>query len=332
MLKTFCTFFKHFCFFLVSLLDTKYKDYNKQRMRQLKITKQITNRDSLSFNKYLAEVSSMSDVITSEEEIELTRRIKAGDLEAREKLVKANLRFVISVAKQYSGQGPLPDLINEGNIGLIKAAERFDETRGFKFISFGVWWIRQSIQQYIAENNRNIRLPLNKIGTLNKIKKAQSELEQLLERWPTETEVSDYLMSMEEDKKNGDPGKYRIDKVSELIGYSKPITSLDAPLSNDDEAGSLLDVMESNGDEHDIQRAMEHNDLTIELKRSMSALSDRERMVLTHFFGLFGERQMSLEEIGYNLDLTRERVRQIKEKGVRRMKSTFIKRNLKQFA
>lgn len=304
----------------------------KQNMRQLKITKQITNRDSHAFNKYLTEVNSIGDTISPEEEIELTKKIKDGDIAARNKLCKANLRFVISVAKQYyNGQSPLDDLINEGNIGLIKAAEKFDETRGFKFISYAVWWIRQSIMQYLAENGRPIRLPLNKIGMVNKINQAKVELEQIFQRQPTLDELSEYLMNSEMDKdKAGDPGKYTEDKIALIISSSTHLSSLDAQIGGDSESGTLMDMLEGKG-EFDIQDMTDSNDLKIELNRVISTLKDRERQVLTLFFGLFGNQAISLEEIGERFDLTRERVRQIKESGLRRLKSRARRTTLKEY-
>ncbi len=304
----------------------------KQNMRQLKITKQITNRDSHAFNKYLTEVNSIGDTITPEEEIELTRRVKEGDISARNKLCVANLRFVISVAKQYyNGQSPLDDLINEGNIGLIKAAEKFDETRGFKFISYAVWWIRQSIMQYLAENGRPIRLPLNKIGMVNKINQAKVELEQIYERQPSVEELSEYLMDLEVKKGNsGEPEKYTEDKIIIIIGSSSHLTSLDAPLGNGEEAGSLIDVLES-GSEYSVTEKTDDSDLKIELSRAISTLKDREKQIVILFFGLFGNEAISLEEIGEKFDLTRERVRQIKESGLRRLKSRARRTTLKEY-
>lgn len=301
-------------------------------MRQLKITKQITNRDSHAFNKYLTEVNSIGDIISPAEEIELTRRIKEGDISARNKLCVANLRFVISVAKQYCNrQSPLDDLINEGNIGLIKAAEKFDETRGFKFISYAVWWIRQSIMQYLAESGRPIRLPLNKIGMVNKINQAKIELEQIYERQPSVEELSEYLIDLEIKKgSSGEPGKYTEDKIVIMIGSSSHLTSLDAPLGNGDEAGSLIDVLES-GSDYSVTKNTDDSDLKIELSRAISTLKDRDKQILTLHFGLFGNEALSLEEIGEKFDLTRERVRQIKESGLRRLKSRARRTTLKEY-
>lgn len=296
-------------------------------MRQLKITKQITNRDSHAFNKYLTEVNSIGDTITPEQEIELTKKIKEGDVSARNKLCKANLRFVISVAKQYyNGQSPLDDLVSEGNIGLIKAAEKFDETRGFKFISYAVWWIRQSIMQYLAENGRPIRLPLNKIGMINKINQAKVELEQVLQRKPTSDEISDYLVEQEV----CDPGKYSADKIEALVESSIHVTSIDAPLGSDSESGSLIDLIEGTSD-LDINTVMNNKDLKVELSRVLSTLKDREQQVLILFFGLFDNKALSLEEIGERICLTRERVRQIKEQGIRRLRSRARRTTLKEY-
>lgn len=289
-------------------------------MRQLKITKQITNREDLSFNKYLTEVNSIGDMITPEEEIELTKRIKQGDIDARNKLCKANLRFVISVAKQYSGHAPLPDLVNEGNIGLIKAAEKFDETKGFKFISYAVWWIRQAIMQFLAENGRLVRLPLNKIGTVNKVKQAVSDLEQILERQPSVDEISDYLTNIELERgSKGEASNFREDKLNELMASSHRPASLDAPMTTDNESGSLIDVIAGDNN-YNADSAIENNDLQIELMRVINILKQREQEILIHYYGLFGKKQMSLEEIGSMFGLTRERVRQIKEQALRRMK------------
>ena len=305
-------------------------------MRQLKITKQITNRDSEAFNKYLTEVSHIGDIISPEEEIELAKRIQQGDVVAREKLIKANLRFVISVAKQYSGKAPVNDLIQEGNIGLIKAAERFDEKRGFKFISYAVWWIRQSILQSIADDSRLIRLPLNKIGALNKVNASIGELNQILERNPTEDEISDYLMDMELVKRdakgipNGDPGKFTIDKVRNIISEGHRASSLDAPMTTESDSGTMKDLVEGE-DEHDISKFLKNSDLQVELKRIMERLTFRERDVLIQYYGLFGVEPKSLEEIGEAYDLTRERVRQIKEKAIRKFRHRIYKTPLKEY-
>jgi RNA polymerase primary sigma factor len=310
-------------------------------MRQLKITKSITNRDSESFNKYLTEVSQIGDVISPEEEIELARRIKNGDEKAAEKLIKANLRFVVSVAKQYSGKAPLPDLIQEGNLGMIIAAKKFDETRGFKFISYAVWWIRQSILQSIAEDGRMIRLPLNKIGNLNKINAAISELNQYLERQPTEDEISDYLIEGELSKgvhesghnkgmAKGDPSKFTVEKIKYTMEDGHRVSALDAPMTTEADSGTMMDFIEGDS-EHDINKVIQSSDLQIDLKRVMQRLATREKDVLILYFGLFGTTPISLEEIGEKYDLTRERVRQIKEKGVRKLKHRISQTALKEY-
>jgi len=278
----------------------------------------------------LTEVSSIP-LLTPEEEIELSRRIqKDGDKKALEKLVRANLRFVISVAKQYNNQAPLQDLVSEGNVGLIKAAERFDETRGFKFISYAVWWIRQSIMQYLSDHQRHIRLPLNKIGVVSKVKQAISELEQLLERVPSSYEISEYLMEIEYSKPGGDPTRYTEDKISALINQSQKVSSLDAPMTNEDNSGNIVDVIEGE-DEHNINVTLKNRDLIIELERIIKNFSHRERDVLILYFGLFGNESKSLEEIGLYFDLTRERVRQIKEKALRRLRRGSILNSLKEY-
>ncbi len=299
-------------------------------MRQLKITKSITSRDTQSFAKYLTEVANCGDVISPEEEIELTKKVKDGDIQARNRLISANLRFVISVAKQYNGQAPLSDLVQEGNAGLIKAAERFDETRGFKFISYAVWWIRQSIMQSIADEGRKIRMPQNKISVLNKINQANTELLQSLERPATAYEISEYLLDQSSKKgefpeynSNGDVigelSKYTPDKIEEILYQSQLVSSLDAPMTTDSEAGTLGEVLPGD-DDYDISRALQNRDLQIELKRVMGKLKYREREVLTLYFGLFGNQAESLEEIGWKYELTRERVRQIKETAVRKLR------------
>ncbi len=285
-------------------------------MRQLKISKQITNREHASLDKYLQEVGR-EPLITSDEEVLLAQRIRKGDLNALEKLTKANLRFVISVAKQYQNQGlPLQDLINEGNMGLIRAAEKFDETRGFKFISYAVWWIRQSILQALAEQARIVRLPLNKIGTLNKINKAYSLLEQEHERPPTAEELSDHL-------------EMHVDDIKKALSHSARHSSIDAPLNdNDDSSASLIDFM-SNTDFPSPDADMLKQSLKREIERSLSTLSYRERCIVGMFYGLDGTMPLSLDEIGLKFDLTRERVRQIKEKAIRRLKHTSRCRHLK---
>ncbi len=299
-------------------------------MRQLKITQQITVRDSQSLSSYLTEVSNIP-MLTSKEESELSKIIQeTGDRKAIDKLVTANLRFVISVAKQYNSRAPLIDLIQEGNAGLIKAAERFDETRGFKFISYAVWWIRQSIMQYLSENQRKIRLPLNKVGALGKIKQATSELEQLLERKPTNNEIADYLIDSESRKPNGDPSRFTAKKIEEMLIQSDSVSSLDAPFSQDDGAGTMADITPGES-YNDIDSVLKGNDLQIELKRVLDKYPDREKEAIILYFGLFGREQKSLEEIGIKFDLTRERVRQIKEKVLRSLRNRSNNSTLKEY-
>ncbi|MEA2106086.1 MAG: RNA polymerase sigma factor RpoD/SigA [Bacteroidota bacterium] len=284
-------------------------------MRQLKITKSITNRDSSSLEKYLQDVGK-EEMITAEEEVELAQRIKKGDRAALECLTKANLRFVISVAKQYQFQGlSLPDLINEGNLGLIKAAERFDETKGFKFISYAVWWIRQSILQAIAEQSRVVRLPLNKVGSLNKIHKAYSTLEQQFDRTPTADELAEFV----------DLPKDKVEDTLQLSG--KPL-SVDAPFAEGEE-GSLLDVME-NADSPNADNTLLEESLAKEVERTLSILPEKECLVLKFYYGI-GGKELSLEEIGVELGLTRERVRQIKEKAIRRLRHSSKNKLLKKY-
>ena len=274
-------------------------------MRQLKITKSITNRESASLDKYLQEIGK-EELITVEEEVELAQRIRKGDQEALEKLTKANLRFVVSVAKQYQNQGlSLPDLINEGNLGLIKAAEKFDETRGFKFISYAVWWIRQSILQALAEQSRIVRLPLNQVGSLNKINKAFARFEQENERAPSPEELAAKLELPRE-------------KVSDTLRVAGRHISVDAPFA-DGEDNSLLDVL-VNHDSPNADRGLINESLATEVERALDHLSERERDIIRYFFGI-GCSEMTLEEIGEKFDLTRERVRQIKEKAIRRLRS-----------
>ncbi len=282
-------------------------------MRQLKITKSITNRESASLDKYLQEIGR-EDLITVEEEVELAQRIKKGDQVALEKLTRANLRFVVSVAKQYQNQGlSLPDLINEGNLGLIKAAEKFDETRGFKFISYAVWWIRQSILQALAEQSRIVRLPLNQVGSLNKINKAFSKFEQEHERKPSPEELAESL-------------ELPADKVADTLRVSGRHVSVDAPFV-DGEDNSLLDVLVNN-DSPNADRALIMESLAKEIYRALATLTERESDIIRLFFGI-GCQEMTLEEIGERFGLTRERVRQIKEKAIRRLRHTSRSKLLK---
>lgn len=284
-------------------------------MRQLKITKSITNRESASLDKYLQEIGK-EELITVEEEVELAQRIKKGDQTALEKLTRANLRFVVSVAKQYQNQGlSLPDLINEGNLGLIKAAEKFDETRGFKFISYAVWWIRQSILQALAEQSRIVRLPLNQVGSLNKINKAFSKFEQEHERKPSPEELADFL-------------ELPADKVADTLRVSGRHVSVDAPFV-DGEDNSLLDVLVNN-DSPNADRALIMESLAREIYRALATLTEREADIIRLFFGI-GCQEMTLEEIGERFGLTRERVRQIKEKAIRRLRHTSRSKLLKTY-
>ena len=285
-------------------------------MRQLKITKQVTNRETASLDKYLQEIGKV-DLITAEEEVELAQRIKAGDQIALEKLTKANLRFVVSVAKQYQNQGlTLPDLINEGNLGLIKAAQRFDETRGFKFISYAVWWIRQSILQALAEQSRIVRLPLNKIGSINKINKTYAFLEQAHERAPSAEEIAKEL-------------DMTINDVKESLKNSGRHVSMDAPLVEGEDS-NLYDVLRS-GESPNPDRNLLHESLRTEIERALETLTPREADVVRLYFGLGEKHAMTLEEIGETFDLTRERVRQIKEKAIRRLKHTSRSKILKTY-
>jgi RNA polymerase primary sigma factor len=286
-------------------------------MRQLKITKSITNRESQSLEKYLQEIGKV-ELISPEEEVKLARRIKQGDQSALDKLTKANLRFVVSVSKQYQNQGlSLPDLINEGNLGLIKAAQRFDETRGFKFISYAVWWIRQSILQALAEQARIVRLPLNKVGLTNKIQKAFSLLEQQFEREPSADEIAELL-------------ELEIDEVTATLGSSARHISVDTPLS-EGEDNTLIDVMENpNADRAETN--IEHNEsLTQEIERSMKSLTERQKEVICYFFGIGIDHPMTLEDIGEKFNLTRERVRQIKDKAITKMRTNSRSRELRGF-
>ncbi len=284
-------------------------------MRQLKITKSITNRESASLDKYLQEIGR-EELITVEDEVELAQRIKKGDQEALEKLTRANLRFVVSVAKQYQNQGlSLPDLINEGNLGLIKAAEKFDETRGFKFISYAVWWIRQSILQALAEQSRIVRLPLNQVGSLNKINKALSKFEQENERMPSPEELADILDIPRE-------------KIADTLRVSGRHVSVDAPFV-DGEDNNLLDVLVNN-DSPNADRGLVNESLNKEIERALSTLTERERDIVKYFFGI-GASEMTLEEIGEYFGLTRERVRQIKEKAIRRLRHSARSKLLKSY-
>jgi len=285
-------------------------------MRQLKITKQVTNRETASLDKYLQEIGKV-DLISADEEVTLAQRIQNGDEIALEKLTKANLRFVVSVAKQYQNQGlSLPDLINEGNLGLIKAAKRFDETRGFKFISYAVWWIRQSILQALAEQSRIVRLPLNKIGSINKINKTYASLEQKYEREPSADEIANVLEISAND-------------VRESQRNSGRHISMDAPLV-DGEDSNLYDVIMS-GESPNPDDSLINDSLRTEIERSLTTLTEREADVIRLYFGLGSKHAMTLEEIGEKFDLTRERVRQIKEKGIRRLKHTSRSRILKTY-
>jgi RNA polymerase primary sigma factor len=286
-------------------------------MRQLKITKSITNRESQSLEKYLQEIGKV-ELISPEEEVKLAKRIKQGDQSALDKLTKANLRFVVSVSKQYQNQGlSLPDLINEGNFGLIKAAQRFDETRGFKFISYAVWWIRQSILQALAEQARIVRLPLNKVGLTNKIQKAFSLLEQQFEREPSADEIAELL-------------ELDIEEVTATLGSSARHISVDTPLS-EGEDNTLIDVMENpNADRAETN--IEHNEsLTQEIERSMKSLTERQKEVICYFFGIGIDHPMTLEDIGEKFNLTRERVRQIKDKAITKMRTNSRSRELRGF-
>lgn len=285
-------------------------------MRQLKITKQVTNRETASLDKYLQEIGKV-DLITADEEVELAQKIKAGDQKALEKLTKANLRFVVSVAKQYQNQGlTLPDLINEGNLGLIKAAQRFDETRGFKFISYAVWWIRQSILQALAEQSRIVRLPLNKIGSINKINKMYALLEQANERPPSAEEIAKEL-------------DMTVNDVKESMKNSGRHLSMDAPLVEGEDS-NLYDVLRS-GESPNPDRELIQESLRTEIERSLETLTPREADVVRLYFGLADQHPMTLEEIGETFDLTRERVRQIKEKAIRRLKHTSRSKILKTY-
>src|SRR4051812_31488752 len=286
-------------------------------MRQLKITKSITNRESQSLEKYLQEIGKV-ELISPDEEVQLAGRIKQGDQKALEKLTKANLRFVVSVAKQYQNQGlSLSDLINEGNLGLIKAAQRFDETRGFKFISYAVWWIRQSILQALAEQSRIVRLPLNKVGLSNKISKAYSQLEQEFEREPSPDELATIL-------------EINTEEVEATLGVAARHVSMDAPFI-DGEDNSLLDVL-ANPNAVSADEELEHHDsLRREIERSLSTLTDRQKDVIILYFGIAVEHPMSLEDIGEKFGLTRERVRQIKDKAITKLRTTSRSKLLRNY-
>ena len=285
-------------------------------MRQLKISKSITNRETASLDKYLQDIGK-EGMINAEEEVQLAQRIKAGDQAALEKLVRANLRFVVSVAKQYQNQGlSLPDLINEGNLGLIKAAQRFDETRGFKFISYAVWWIRQSILQALAEQSRIVRLPLNQVGSLNKIKKESSRLEQKFERPPSPQEIAEALEIPEH-------------KIDAALKISTRYVSMDAPISEDDDT-KFIDVF-VNDDTSNTDEGLMRESLAKEIERSLATLTEKERDVINLYYGIGMPHGLTLEEIGSKFDLTRERVRQIKEKAIRRLRHTSRSKALKPY-
>lgn len=285
-------------------------------MRQLKIIKQVTNREAVSLDKYLHEIGKV-DLLTADEEVNLARKLKEGDEDAMAKLVKANLRFVVSVAKQYQNQGlSLPDLINEGNVGLIKAAQRFDETRGFKFISYAVWWIRQSILQALAEQARIVKLPLNKIGSINKVNRALTELEQKFEREPTINELSETL-------------ELAPDDIKEALRSNSRHISMDAPLTQDED-GNMYDVILS-PDSPQPDRGLLNESLRREIERALATLTPREANIIRLYFGLNGKHPHTLEEIGEEFDLTRERVRQIKEKALKRLKQATRSKILKSY-
>ncbi len=283
-------------------------------MRQLKISKQITNRESISVDKYLHEIAKV-DLLTTDEEVKLAKRIREGDQVALEKLTNANLRFVVSVAKQYQNQGlTLGDLINEGNLGLIKAAKRFDETRGFKFISYAVWWIRQALLQALAEHSRIVRLPLNRVGSLNKIARTFSELEQLYEREPSPEEIGEILDLAPEE-------------ITSSMKLSSRHVSMDAPLNGDNL--SLFDVLENNDNIPDA--LLMSDSLRVQVQQSIAILTQREADVICYYFGLGKSKSLTLEEIGAKLNLTRERVRQIKESAIRRLRQSSSSNNLKPY-
>lgn len=284
-------------------------------MRQLKITKQVTNRTSDSLDRYLQEISKV-EMISPDEEVELSRRIQQGDDIALNKMVRANLRFVVSVAKQYQNQGlSLQDLINEGNIGLIKAAYRFDETRGFKFISYAVWWVRQSILSALAEQARVVRLPSNKVSSVSKVYRASNELEQILQRRPTNKEIAKYL-------------EISLKEVKEALSNPTKHISMDAPLSQDDETSNMYDLMYS-GDDFRPDNALVKESLKLDMDSVFSTINAKEVEIIKRYYGMNGYHQHTLEEIGEQLNLTRERVRQIKEKALRHLKQTHRNKKLK---
>lgn len=286
-------------------------------MRQLKITKSITNRESQSLEKYLQEIGKV-DLIEPEEEVQLALKIKEGDTKALDRLVKANLRFVVSVAKQYQNQGlTLSDLINEGNLGLIKAAMRFDETKGFKFISYAVWWIRQSILQSLAEQSRIVRLPLNKVGLTNRISKAYQYLEQEYEREPTPQELADFL-------------ELPIDEVTATMKAGFKHVSMDSPISSGEDI-TLIDLLENTNEAKTDDKLVYHESLHVEIERSLGTLTDRQKKVLCFFFGIGVDRALSLEDIGARFNLTRERVRQIKDKAINKLRSANRARQLRYY-
>ncbi len=287
-------------------------------LRQLKISKSITNRESESLEKYLQEIAKVP-MVSAEEEVELALLIKKGDKAALDKLTKANLRFVVSVAKQYQNQGlTLPDLINEGNLGLIKAAQKFDESRGFKFISYAVWWIRQSIMQALAEQARIVRLPLNKVGLTNKISKAYSQLEQEFERIPTPEEIAFFL-------------DIEVEEVAATINVAARHISMDSPLTNDGEESTLLDVMINNNADSADKKVLFKDSLKMEISRSLSVLTERQKEVICYVYGIGLDQPMTLEDIGEMYSLTRERVRQIKDKALEKLRSSARVNYLKEF-
>ncbi len=286
-------------------------------MRQLKITNQITNRNSDSLEKYLYEIGKI-DLLSSEEEVELARRIKVGDQVALDRLTRANLRFVVSVAKQYQNQGlSLADLVNEGNLGLIKAAQRFDETKGFKFISYAVWWIRQSIMQAIVEQSRLVRLPLNKVGSFNRYHRACAQLEQELSREPTQDEVCTAM-------------GISLDDLRDILKNNTRYLSVDAPIGGEDEEGTMLDLIKSSDDNEPDFELMDVS-LRQHIKEALSVISEREASIVSCYYGLNGETPFTLEEIGYKFDLTRERVRQIKERAIRRLRRATASKELRNY-